>query len=855
MESLLQFGLANAAAAALLAIVVATVTRFWRNPYVAHVLWAIVLLRLVAPPMLQIPFRTPEWFARQPAATQPPTLSEIANLEPAAASPAKYADSLPVPRPAAVPDGDLIGASHDPPAPLAVPLGRVALKTKASTPPIPQPSFARSIRFLDVLGGVWIAGTVFYVAVTVVRVRSFARALRRSQCPASGWLEQEIGDIAKSIGLRRAPRLMVVDGPLPPMVWSGWRPTLLVPQRIVESIDPRQRRLLLLHELLHLRRGDNRVRWFAVAVLALYWWNPFAWWAVRRLQNAEEECCDAAVLSFHPHQSEIYGEALLAVSEFVSCGSLPAAAVSIGVERKNHLKRRMTMILKGSNWPRLSGPRLAAVIGCGALAIGVSLTTAAAQVEPAGSARTGADSGKSSTLSARPVSNSPNSVTPKPNGRPVRPRAASPRPRQRPAPPATLPDLSEDLFIKILPGDDETQRMLKERNNAAIRGLQLSEYQHEVGTANVALVLSAARSVLEARLALAKTPEEQIRARQDYLDLVTSYWKEAKAKLDIGGAAGFDPLEEAQAREAMYDAKLKLAEASPAKSAKESETSRPGSPGAASVPGAPVPGSSSVPAQPLRTAAERAPERLPALLTAKPLELAAGDDEVQRLLKARYNLALKWLQASYARTQMDPNIHLTTVVTAARSLLDAELATVTPPDSAKVYRRYLELWKHLDDVAEQRWKNGSLGSDEVSAVREARLDAEIKFVQEKRDAQASAERSRTWIQALEANVRIAKAEVEAAEAGVDQARADLRRAEANFTFHNRTFNRQQALVQKAGGAEQSLDESRRDRDADAANIEGATAAIRAAQAQAGIKRALLEKAQAELADGKANLEK
>jgi beta-lactamase regulating signal transducer with metallopeptidase domain len=137
-------------------------------------------------------------------------------------------------------------------------------------------------------------------------------------------------EIAQSIGLRRTPRLTVVEGALPPMVWSGWRPILLVPQRIVESIDPSQRRLLLLHELLHIRRGDHLVRWLAVAILALYWWNPVAWWAVRRLQNAEEECCDADVLSFHPHQCETYGEALLAVSEFVSSGSLPAAAVSIG---------------------------------------------------------------------------------------------------------------------------------------------------------------------------------------------------------------------------------------------------------------------------------------------------------------------------------------------------------------------------------------------------------------------------------------------------------------------------------------------------------------------------------------------
>src|ERR1700730_15333282 len=100
MEALLQFGLANAASAALLAIVVAAVTRFWRNPYLAHVLWAIVLLRLVAPPMIQIPFRTPEWFARRPAEIQPPTLLDIVKPETGDAIRAKHADSIRASRPA-----------------------------------------------------------------------------------------------------------------------------------------------------------------------------------------------------------------------------------------------------------------------------------------------------------------------------------------------------------------------------------------------------------------------------------------------------------------------------------------------------------------------------------------------------------------------------------------------------------------------------------------------------------------------------------------------------------------------------------------------------------------------------------
>ena len=155
---------------------------------------------------------------------------------------------------------------------------------------------------------------------------------------------------------------------------------LLVPRPLVDSIDPHKKRLVLLHELLHLRRGDHLVRWFALAVLAIHWWNPVAWWAVRRMQDAQEECCDAAVLALHPQHSQTYGEALLAVSEFISGGRLPAAAVSIGVERPSHLKRRMTMILSDRRWAKLSKLQLAAILFSGAVAIAITWKAATAQV-------------------------------------------------------------------------------------------------------------------------------------------------------------------------------------------------------------------------------------------------------------------------------------------------------------------------------------------------------------------------------------------------------------------------------------------------------------------------------------------
>ncbi len=63
MEQLLVFFGRNTVAALLLAVVVYGVTRVWRNPPVVHVLWLLVLIKLVVPPVMGI-----EWTRLVPSA-------------------------------------------------------------------------------------------------------------------------------------------------------------------------------------------------------------------------------------------------------------------------------------------------------------------------------------------------------------------------------------------------------------------------------------------------------------------------------------------------------------------------------------------------------------------------------------------------------------------------------------------------------------------------------------------------------------------------------------------------------------------------------------------------------------------
>ncbi len=75
---------------------------------------------------------------------------------------------------------------------------------------------------------------------------------------------------------------------------------LLVPIETWSELSVAARAAILRHELMHYRRGDV---WksLAVRVLALpHWFNPAAWWSVRRFDEAAEWACDRAAVAELP---------------------------------------------------------------------------------------------------------------------------------------------------------------------------------------------------------------------------------------------------------------------------------------------------------------------------------------------------------------------------------------------------------------------------------------------------------------------------------------------------------------------------------------------------------------------------
>jgi bla regulator protein blaR1 len=151
--------------------------------------------------------------------------------------------------------------------------------------------------------------------------------------------------LSAELSLGRPPEVLAVPGRLPPLVVPGWhRPRLLLPTALMGRLDGPQRTVLMLHELVHIRRRDHLVRMLELAVRVAYWWLPMVSLIGRQMRACEEACCDAAVIAREPLARRDYARLLLDVLDFVA--PLPRAAEqATAMNSAKDLERRLRTIL------------------------------------------------------------------------------------------------------------------------------------------------------------------------------------------------------------------------------------------------------------------------------------------------------------------------------------------------------------------------------------------------------------------------------------------------------------------------------------------------------------------------------
>lgn len=189
------------------------------------------------------------------------------------------------------------------------------------------------------------------VALLLTRIAAGAARVSRlakSACAAEDerW-PQLVEQISRSLGCRKLIRVLFSTTPVSPMTWGLRHHTILLPSS-AKDWDVERRRLVLAHELAHVKRNDGIFQVFLQIVCSIYWFNPLIWLAAYRVRIERERACDDQVLSLGA-AAEDYASHLVQIARGLQAQTSVAFA-GVAMAQGSQLEKRLVSILdSGAN--------------------------------------------------------------------------------------------------------------------------------------------------------------------------------------------------------------------------------------------------------------------------------------------------------------------------------------------------------------------------------------------------------------------------------------------------------------------------------------------------------------------------
>ena len=156
-------------------------------------------------------------------------------------------------------------------------------------------------------------------------------------------LNLTVEDVARQLGLKKAPRIVRSKAADVLAVIGGARPTIVVPAAMPDSFTEAQLRALLAHEVAHVSRRDPLVNFVLSIMESLVFFHSAAAWLAGEVRLAREYCCDDIAVQFSGN-ALAYARGLTALAKMPGLKTRAALSANGG-----DLKTRVVrLVLNGS---------------------------------------------------------------------------------------------------------------------------------------------------------------------------------------------------------------------------------------------------------------------------------------------------------------------------------------------------------------------------------------------------------------------------------------------------------------------------------------------------------------------------
>jgi beta-lactamase regulating signal transducer with metallopeptidase domain len=196
------------------------------------------------------------------------------------------------------------------------------------------------ISTLGILGATWAFGIIATLSSFVLGIRKTSLLQRRSQRIDDQQLKNMLAELCRRLRIVRSITLIESEQAIVPMTWGLVRPFVLVPSAWRDWTQE-QLRIVLLHELAHVKRLDVAYQAIARVACSLYWCHPLAWYAIKRLRMEREIACDDCVLMAGERPSQ-YAKQLLKIARECQWTEIPYA---VSMAQPSQLENRIRSML------------------------------------------------------------------------------------------------------------------------------------------------------------------------------------------------------------------------------------------------------------------------------------------------------------------------------------------------------------------------------------------------------------------------------------------------------------------------------------------------------------------------------
>ncbi len=221
-------------------------------------------------------------------------------------------------------------------------------------------------RWIQIAFAVYVAGVVVALLPTAIASIRARRMLSRA-CALDDdrWWMTDLEDSLSRLDVGRGVLLFQSREVRVPMTWGLRRAVILLPAA-ADAWTEDERRMVLRHELAHVRGADWAFGLAARFACALYWFHPGVWWIARALRRDAEQAADDRVISSGVARSD-YAELLIAAS----IRGAPRIETALALSGPGPLRARLAAILDAGREVRPLARRwtLAATAACAVSAV------------------------------------------------------------------------------------------------------------------------------------------------------------------------------------------------------------------------------------------------------------------------------------------------------------------------------------------------------------------------------------------------------------------------------------------------------------------------------------------------------